>query len=69
MIINREENPNGTNHFRIFIYTMSPTYEQNMGLKGNYQLDGFPRQLDTSDVNEQLPGKTRSIFRLHILMQ
>jgi hypothetical protein len=30
MTITREERPNGTNSFKVFIYTMSPTYEKNM---------------------------------------
>ena len=42
--IARHEQASDTNPFRVLIYTMSPTYEQNMSSNGGYQLDGFPRK-------------------------
>ena len=43
MTITREKRPMGTNPFRVFIYAMSPSYEQNMSSNGVYQLARFPR--------------------------
>ena len=42
--ISRREQANGMNPCRNFIYTMSPTYEQNMSSNGVYQLVRFSRQ-------------------------
>ncbi len=40
--------------FRDYIYTMGPTYEQNISSNGCYQLDGFPRQIVTKSGGYQL---------------
>jgi hypothetical protein len=42
--ISRQEQANGMNPFRVSIYTMSLTYEQNMSSNGVYQLVRFPRE-------------------------
>ena len=44
MTITREERPNGTNPFGVFLYTMSPANGHNMSSNGAYQLERFPRQ-------------------------
>jgi hypothetical protein len=44
MTITREERPNGTNPFRVFICIMSPINEKNMSANRRYQLERFPHQ-------------------------
>ncbi len=38
-----QQSGHGMSPFMVFIYTMSPTYEQNMSSNGVYLLVSFPR--------------------------
>ena len=43
--ISQQQQAMGTNPFRALIYTMSPTYRQNINPNGGYHLGRFPRKI------------------------
>jgi hypothetical protein len=50
-LVSLQQSGNGMSPFRVFIYTMSATCEQNMSSNGVYQLVRFPHELQIKSLS------------------